>query len=65
MIPRTHAIVSFLTLAAGYAAEAQIQFVDQTTTRFPVQAEYTNQIGVADIDADGDLDMCFANGQGY
>ncbi|MDA1261914.1 MAG: FG-GAP-like repeat-containing protein [Planctomycetota bacterium] len=65
MIPRTHAIVSFLTLAAGYAAEAQIQFVDQTTTRFPVQAEYTNQIGVADIDADGDLDMCFANGRGY
>lgn len=65
MIPRTLAIVGLLTLAAGYAAEAQIQFVDQTSTRFPVQAEYTNQIGVADIDADGDLDMCFANGQGY
>ena len=65
MIPRTLAIVGLLTLAAGYAAEAQIQFVDQTSTRFPVQAEYTNQIGVADIDGDSDLDMCFANGQGY
>ena len=65
MIPRTHAIVCLVTLASGYAAAAQIQFVDQTTARFPVQAEYTNQIAVADIDADGDLDMCFANGQGY
>lgn len=46
-------------------ASAQIQFVDETATRFPVQAEYTNYIAVADIDADGDLDICFANGQGY
>jgi len=61
---RLSAIV-FLPLGISLAAQAQIQFVDQTTTRFPVQAEYTNYIAVADIDADGDLDICFANGQGY
>ena len=33
--------------------------------RFPVQAEYTNYIAVGDIDGDGDLDICFANGGGY
>ncbi|MSR44649.1 MAG: hypothetical protein EXS15_04730 [Phycisphaerales bacterium] len=56
-------VITHLTLTL--CAHAQIQFVDQTTTRFPVQAEYTNQIGVGDIDADGDLDLCFANGQSY
>lgn len=64
MSHRLSAIV-FLPLGISLAAQAQIQFVDQTTTRFPVQAEYTNYIAVADIDADGDLDICFANGQGY
>ena len=61
----TPTIVASLSLASTLCAHGQIQFVDQTTTRFPVQAEYTNQIGVGDIDGDGDLDMCFANGQGY
>ena len=51
-------------LPAVPAALAQ-QFVDQTAARFPVQAEYTNYIAVGDIDADGDLDICFANGGGY
>ncbi|MSR29173.1 MAG: VCBS repeat-containing protein [Phycisphaerales bacterium] len=60
-----HAVAFACPLLIAVAASAQIQFVDQTSTRFPVQAEYTNQIGVADIDGDGDLDMCFANGQGY
>ena len=69
MNPRFHAI-SFLlpigfSFVASIEAQGQIQFVDGTAARFPVQAEYTNQIAVADIDADGDLDMCFANGQGY
>ena len=45
-------------------AHAQ-QFVQETTTRFPVQAEYTNQCTVVDIDNDGDLDIVWANGQGY
>lgn len=43
-------------------AHAQ-QFVQETTTRFPVQAEYTNQSTVVDIDNDGDLDIVWANGQ--
>lgn len=64
MIPRI-GVLLFLPLGISIAAHAQIQFVDQTTTRFPVQAEYTNQIAVADIDGDGDFDICFANGQGY
>lgn len=45
-------------------AHAQ-QFVDQTSTRFPVQAEYTNQCTIVDIDNDGDKDIVWANGQGY
>ena len=65
MTPRTHALIFSLPLGIALAAQGQIQFVDQTATRFPVQAEYTNQIAVADIDGDGDLDICFANGQGY
>jgi hypothetical protein len=51
-------------LITTHAAWAQ-QFVDQTAARFPVQAEYTNYIAVGDIDSDGDLDICFANGGGY
>ncbi len=65
MSPHRHGVIVAGHLLVAAAASAQIQFVDQTSTRFPVQAEYTNQIGVADIDNDGDLDMCFANGQGY
>ena len=61
----TLTIVAISPFAGALSAQAQIQFVDQTSTRFPLQAEYTNQIGVGDIDGDGDLDMCFANGQGY
>ncbi|MEY5061385.1 MAG: hypothetical protein RIS45_1306 [Planctomycetota bacterium] len=58
----------FLAIAAlgMIAASAQAQqFVDQTSTRFPVQAEYTNQCTLVDIDADGDKDIVFANGQSY
>jgi len=40
-------------LIGANAALAQ-QFADQTSTRFPVQSEYTNYIAVGDIDGDGD-----------
>lgn len=56
--------VAVAACVAARAASAQ-QFVDQTASRFPVQAEYTNYIAVGDIDGDGDLDICFANGGGY
>ena len=56
--------VVILAALAATGAEAQ-QFVDQTATRFPVQAEYTNQCTLVDIDADGDKDIVWANGQAY
>ena len=65
--PLTKNVVFLAALAATTAAariDAQ-QFVDQTATRFPVQAEYTNQCTLVDIDADGDKDIVWANGQGY
>ena len=60
------ALLTAASLAAVLtsAAHAQ-QFVDQTSTRFPVQAEYTNQCTLVDIDGDGDKDIVWANGQGY
>ncbi|NBX36429.1 MAG: hypothetical protein EBR10_04280 [Planctomycetes bacterium] len=61
-----HAVgVSLAVIAFAVQSASAQQFVDQTSTRFPVQVEYTNYIAVGDIDSDGDLDICFANGQGY
>ena len=61
--PTTVATLS-LCLVAVMPASAQ-QFVQQTSTRFPTQSEYTNQCTAVDIDNDGDLDIVWANGQGY
>jgi hypothetical protein len=48
---------------AGFQAQAQLIYQDQTTTRFPVgPAEYTNQLSLCDIDGDLDLDIAWANG---
>jgi hypothetical protein len=56
--------VFVLATAVALPAWGQ-QFVDQTSTRFPTIAEYTNQCTLVDLDGDGDKDIVFANGQGY
>ena len=58
------ALAALCACCAVSTAVAQ-QFVDQTSTRFPVQSEYTNQCTLVDIEGDGDKDIVFANGQGY
>jgi hypothetical protein len=62
-----HAAPAFgVLLAWALAAPAAAQqFVQQTAARFPTQSEYTNQCTAVDIDSDGDLDIAWANGQGY
>ena len=45
-------------------AHAQ-QFQDGTSARFPAQSLYSNQLSFCDVDQDGDLDIAFADGQGY
>lgn len=55
-----------IVIAAALCSVASAQqFMNQTSTRFPTQLEYTNYNAVVDVDADGDLDIIFANGQGY
>ena len=43
------------------------QFNEETATRFPnpTLSEYTNQLTIGDIDADGDLDLILANGGNF
>lgn len=53
-----------VALVISEAATAQ-QFVRDTVARFPTQSEYTNQLSFCDVDRDGDLDIAWANGQGY
>ncbi len=53
-----------VVLCATPIACAQ-QFVRETATRFPTQSEYTNQLSFCDVDGDNDLDIAWANGQGY
>jgi len=61
----TPVVVSFsFALLMGASASAQ-QFQNQTSTRLPTQNFYSNQLTIVDLDADGDLDMVFADGQGY
>ncbi|MBL9119499.1 MAG: VCBS repeat-containing protein [Phycisphaerae bacterium] len=57
----TLAAPAFLLVTAASAQQLQ----QQTPTRFPTQAFYSNQLTSADIDNDGDLDIIFADGQGY
>ena len=60
--PKALASVGVLLVLSTASAQ---QFVDQTSTRFPTIAEYTNQCTLVDLDGDGDKDIVFANGQGY
>ncbi|MEY2713173.1 MAG: hypothetical protein RL005_1395, partial [Planctomycetota bacterium] len=59
-----HQLATIIVLSASPSALAQ-QFVRETTARFPTQSEYTNQLSFCDVDRDGDLDIAWANGQGY
>ena len=57
-------LAALAVLLVAAPASAQV-FQQQTTTRFPTQSEYTNQMTFVDLDLDGDLDIVYANGQGY
>lgn len=61
---RVLALAGLSIAALANAASAQ-QFRDETSSRFPSQADYTNQLSFCDVDGDGDLDIAFADGQGY
>ncbi len=59
--------MAVLVTITGAPALAGLQFVDETSTRFPSPnpTEYTNQLTIGDLDGDGDLDIVFANGGNF
>jgi len=53
-----------VTVIASHAAGQQ--FVDRTAAQFPTPVNnYSNQVTIADIDGDGDLDALFADGGNF
>lgn len=59
--------LSIAAVAIPSSSAAAQQFQNQTASRFPVSGnnEYSNQMTLVDLDGDGDLDIVWANGQGY
>lgn len=59
-------LLAAASLLVVSSASAQT-FQNQTAARFPVagNSEYSNQMTLVDLDGDGDLDIVWANGQGY
>lgn len=56
---------AILTLIPGLVTAQQ--FVEQSVARLSPSTltEYSNQVAIADVDGDGDLDIMFANGAGF
>ena len=65
MIPRSFVVSALLGFGSLAGVAHGQQFLDRTSTRFPTQAVYSNQLSFCDVDGDGDLDIAFADGQGY
>lgn len=63
-LARSASSAAILLGVVSFSVSAQ-QFADRTSTRFPSQSVYSNQLSFCDVDGDGDIDIAFADGQGY